>query len=205
MNDPIDWNQRYTTGNTPWDSGMVSKELLRVLAEHRIAPCRMLELGCGTGTNAIHLAKNGFEVAAIDVASLALEQARVKARHANVAIDFREVDILRPHDLGGPFRFVFDRGVYHSLRGVGLWGFLQAISRATEVGGFYLTLAGNANDPTDEDKGPPRVHAHELCQELAPLFHLVQLREFTFDGVKIDGELVAPLGWSALLRRRPTE
>ncbi len=204
MNDPTDWNQRYSTGNTPWDSGEVSKELIRVLTEERIAPCRMLELGCGTGTNAIHLAQNGFEVTAIDVAPLALEQGRNKARQAGVNVDFREVDVLRAPELGAPFPLIFDRGLYHSVRTVDLWRFLQTMSCVSQVGGLYLTLTGNANDPADEDKGPPRVHAHELCQELAPLFHVLQLREFTFDGVKIEGISVTPLGWSALLRRKPT-
>lgn len=53
---PSDWNQHYVAGNAPWDSGLVSKELIRVLDTEKIAPGRAVELGCGTGTNAIYLA-----------------------------------------------------------------------------------------------------------------------------------------------------
>ena len=54
-----DWNERYATGETPWDSGQPSLELQRILQEDWLQPCRVLELGCGTGTNAVWLARHG--------------------------------------------------------------------------------------------------------------------------------------------------
>jgi SAM-dependent methyltransferase len=203
MTETIDWKDRYATGDAPWDSGEPSKELCRVLSEHNIAPCRALELGCGTGTNAVYLASRGFTVTALDLVPLASEQARAKAHRARVTVDFRQADVLDPPDLGPAFPFVFDRGVYHHLRNVDLCGFLSVLSRYSQPGGLYLTLAGNANDPKTE-KGPPVVRADELCLELSPLFVLVQLREFTFDGATIDGQPAAPLAWSGLLRRKRT-
>ncbi len=199
MNELVNWDDRYKTGETPWDCGEPSKELQRVLSDRNIAPCRVLELGCGTGTNAIYLAQRGFAVTALDLAPRAIEQARAKADRAGVAVDFRQADLLRLPDLGSAFPFVFDRGVYHYLRNVDLPGFLGVLSRVTQSGGLYLTLAGNANDP-NAGKGPPCVHAHELCLELSPSFDLVQLREFNFAGIVIDGEPFKHLGWSALLR-----
>jgi len=203
MQDTINWNERYSTRQTPWDSGKHSPELDRVVDERPIKPCRMLEIGCGTGTNAIFLAQRGFAVTAVDVSSLAVDQAHAKAKQAGVNIDFRVADILRGADLGPPFDFVFDRGVYHHLRTIDLWGFLTALSRVTKSGGHYLTLAGNANDRSDPEIGPPRVHAHEICGELNALFELIELREFVFDGIVIGGVSVSPLGWSGLFRRRP--
>jgi SAM-dependent methyltransferase len=196
------WNDRYATGNAPWDSGQSSRELERILGEKWFAPSRMLEIGCGTGTNAIFLAQRGFDVTAVDVAPLALDKARAKAAASKVKVNFRQADALALPDLGGPFPFVFDRGVYHHLRQVDLQRFLASLARVSQPGGCYLTLAGNANDSAPAELGPPRVHAHELCQELRGLFDLVQLREFRFDGVVIDGRDVAPLAWSALLRRK---
>lgn len=201
MNETASWDDRYKSGETPWDSGHASKELQRVVSERSIAPCRMLELGCGTGTNAIYLARLGFAVTALDIAPRAIEQARAKAAKAGVAIDFRQADLLNLPDVGPPFPFVFDRGVYHHLRSVDLPGFLGVLSRVVQAGGFYLTLAGNAND-SNAGKGPPCVQAHELCLELSPLFDLVQLREFNFAGIVNDGKPLEHLGWSALLRRK---
>jgi len=203
MQDTINWNERYSTKQTPWDSGKHSIELERVLNERPINPCRMLEIGCGTGTNAIFLAQRGFTMTAIDVSSLAVEQAKAKAQKAGVKIDFRVANILENSDLGGPFDLVFDRGVYHHLRTVDLWGFQNALSRLTKSGSHYLTLAGNANDRiTPPDGGPPVVRTLEICSELTSLFDLVQLREFTFNGIVVEGKPVSPLAWSALFRRR---
>jgi 2-polyprenyl-3-methyl-5-hydroxy-6-metoxy-1,4-benzoquinol methylase len=202
MQDTINWNERYSTRQTPWDSGEHSRELGRVIDEGPIKPCRALEIGCGTGTNAVFLAQRGFTVTAVDLSPLAVEQARAKAKQAGVNVDFRVADILGAVNLGPPFDFVFDRGVYHHVRTLDLWGFLTALSRLTKSGGHYLTLAGNANDRhTRPDEGPPIVRTVEICTELCSLFDLVQLREFTFDGVLVDGKPITPLAWSALFRR----
>ena len=199
----IDWNARYLTADTPWDSGEPSQELARILSEGWVQPCRALEMGCGTGTNAVFLATQGFEVTALDLAGPAVEQARARAARAGVRVRFLQADVLAPPELGPAFPFVFDRGVYHHVREVDLDRFLEFLARVCEPGGFYLTLAGNANEPAPAEGGPPRVHAHEISLELAPLFDLVQLREFRFDGVCIQGREVRPLAWSALLRRKP--
>jgi methyl halide transferase len=201
--DPINWNDRYVTKDTPWDSGEPSRELARIIEQGLAPPGRMLELGCGTGTNAVFLAQKKFEVTAFDLSPLAIEQARSRAAKAGVAAKFAVGDVLNLPDVGAPFDFVFDRGVYHHLRSVDLWGFLKTLERVTHAGSLYLTLAGNANEVRTGEGGPPQVHAHDLCKELLPLFDLVQLREFRFDGVVVDGQNISPLGWSALLRRRP--
>ena len=197
----IDWHHRYSTGDTPWDSGEPSRELERILREAWVKPCRALELGCGTGTNAVFLAQQGFEVTALDIVPAALERARELVRKTNVSVQVLEADVLNLPDLGPPFPFVFDRGLYHVLRCTHLDAFRQMLSAVTAADGLYLTLAGNANETDPPEGGPPRVHAHEICQELSPLFDLVQLREFRFDGVRIEGRDIRPLGWSALLRR----
>ena len=48
--------------------------------ETQFEPCRALELGCGTGTNSVWLAQQGFEVTGIDLAPLAVEQAEQRAQ-----------------------------------------------------------------------------------------------------------------------------
>ena len=198
----INWNQRYATRDTPWDSGRPSLELHRVLEEYQIPPGDALELGCGTGTNAIFLAQRGFRVTALDISPLAIEQAQAKGRASGVSVHFMVADLLSPPDLGRRYSFVFDRGLYHSVRETGLEPLLRTLEQVTAAGGLMLALTGNANDTAPADRGPPRVQAEEICREMGGLFELVQLREFHFDGVVIEGQPVRPLGWSALLRRK---
>ena len=76
MSESMHWNERYEKDNTPWETGQPSSELQRVLAEFPIRPCRAVELGCGTGANAVWLAQQGFEVTALDLSPLAIARAR---------------------------------------------------------------------------------------------------------------------------------
>ncbi|HID22055.1 MAG TPA: class I SAM-dependent methyltransferase, partial [Planctomycetaceae bacterium] len=111
MSDPqdgvpsVDWEERYRTGQTPWDTGQPSTELQRILKEYQIGPGRTLELGCGTGTNAVFLAERGFAVTACDVSERAIRLARQRADRANVAVRFLTCDLLKLPDLGEPFSF----------------------------------------------------------------------------------------------------
>jgi SAM-dependent methyltransferase len=192
-----DWQDKYVSGDTPWDSGLPSRELQRVLAERRIVPGRALELGCGTGTNAVFLAQQGFEVTAVDCAPLALAKARAKASAAGVTIDWHQVDVQHFGAGLSPFDFVFDRGCYHCCRRVDLDGYLATLRNVTRPASVYLSLSGNANEQTEQ--GPPRVTEEEVRTELAGLFEVRQLRAFRFqDPGGVDG----PLGWSCLMVRR---
>lgn len=199
---PQQWNERYVEGNTPWDVGVADSQLQRIIAEYEIAPCRMLELGCGTGTNAVYLAQQGFGVTAFDLSPLAVEKATSRAGEANVKVNLFVGDVCALPDLGEPFDFVFDRGVYHCVRRQNVEPFVQTVAALTAPGAYYLTLAGNANEPAPPEEGPPRVRAEEICRELSPAFDLVQLREFHFDPIHIEGADFQPLGWSALWRRK---
>src|SRR5436305_11263245 len=71
---------RYFTGKTPWDTNVTPPEVVEWV-EHEDAPRgRALDLGCGTGTNALYLAQHGFEVVGVDFVSRAIATARRKAQ-----------------------------------------------------------------------------------------------------------------------------
>jgi len=191
------WNERYQTGQTPWDTGHPSSELQRVLIEDQITANRAIEIGCGTGNNAVWLAQQGFDVTAVDLSPLAIERARRRALEAGVKVNFVAGDVLALADLGEPFSFFFDRGCYHAVRRLDVRGYLSTLERLTVPGSVGLVLAGNAREP--HDPGPPVVSEGEIRSELGGLFQVVRLREIRFDQVEGDG--IRFLGWSCLLRR----
>jgi SAM-dependent methyltransferase len=197
----VDWHARYARNDIPWDHHSPIHALDRVLREWSIPPSRALEMGCGTGTGAIHLARLGFNVTAFDLVPSAIEQATAKARAAGSYIDFRAGDFRLLAHLGDPFPFLFDSGFYHCVRRGLLPDLLVFLKRVTHPGSLWLSLIGNANDPRPADQGPPRMTAIELCQELEPLFALVELRETHFRSTE-SANGPHPLAWSALLRRR---
>ena len=191
-----DWEAKYREGNTPWDSQLPSKELQLVLAEYDVHPSSAVELGCGTGTNALYLAKQGWQLTAIDCSSLALEQARVKANAANVEVEWIEADVQNFDLDGRKFDLVFDRGCYHCCRRVDLDGYLATLRNLTAPDSRMLCLCGNPNDGTEG--GPPRVEEADIRKEFASLFDIQHLRPFHFEDA---GGVQGPFGWSVWMRR----
>jgi methyl halide transferase len=193
---PHDWNEHYISRQIPWDSGVPSKELNRVLDTEKITPCRAAELGCGTGTNSIYLATRGFDITGFDCSPAALEEAQTKAAQAGATVNFVEADLCRFNLQVEPFDFIFDRGCYHSVRTLDIAGFLRTLRVISRPGTRYLALTGNANE---EGPGPPRVHEHEIRIDLQGLFEIQFIREFRFD---VPDPPDGFLAWSCLMTRR---
>ncbi len=193
-----DWNDRYRDGNIPWDTGRHSAELARVLYADQIHPCRVIEFGCGTGSNAVWLAEQGYDVTGLDLSPLAIERANQRAAEAGVKVRFLAGDLLAAPDLGEPADFLFDRGCYHAVRRENVAGYLDAADRALGAGGIGLVLAGNAKEK--HDPGPPVVEESEFRGEIGSRFDIVWVREFRFDPVI--GVDIEPLGWSCFFRKR---
>jgi SAM-dependent methyltransferase len=196
------WNDRYAGGDTPWDTGKPSSELVRVLNEEEIAPCLAIDLGCGTGTNVLYLAERGFDVTGVDFSPLAIERCRQRAGgidpETRRRTRFLVADLFAPpRDIGGPYEFFFDRGCYHVVRRTDLQGYLNTLKRITAGSAAGLVLTGNARELMQP--GPPVVTEEEIRAELGQVFEVVRLREFRFDPLK-DYE-AQPLAWSCLLRR----
>jgi methyl halide transferase len=198
MAEQRDWNESYRQGNLPWDTGHTSAELERVVRQHAIRPCRALEIGCGTGTNSVWLAGQGFDVTGIDVAPLAVEQATERARAASVQVHFVAADVLHLPELGGPFEFFFDRGCYHAVRRSAPQQYAPAVARQLTAGARGLILAGNAREP--HDPGPPVVTEQQIRSELGLSFQILDLHEFRFD--EAPGVPARFLAWSCFVEKR---
>jgi SAM-dependent methyltransferase len=168
------------------------------VSRNALQPCRALEIGCGTGTNSVWLAQQGFAVTGIDLAPLAVEQAQKRARAAGVKANFLVADVLDLPDLDGPFGFFFDRGCYHAVRRGAPDQYAPAVARQLASGGRGLILAGNAREP--HDPGPPVVTEEEIRNELGLVFQVLDLHEFRFD--EAPGVTECFLAWSCLVEKR---
>ena len=71
------FNESYK-GTPPWDLDRPQAEFIRLANDGKIRG-RVLDVGCGTGENAIFFAGLGLEVLGIDGAPLAIEKAKRKA------------------------------------------------------------------------------------------------------------------------------
>jgi len=198
------WNERYVFGDTPWDGEVPARELVNFIESQAVAPCRFLELGCGTGTDAVFLASRGFEVTAVDIAPLAIERARAKIERAGAAVEILQRNVLQFEPFEPPWPLIYDCGLYHCIRREHAEAYVEKLAALCQPGGTYLTLAGNADDP-DDVPGPPRVTATQIASEMERHFELVELRRTYFD--RSDAEHPAErrhLAWLVIARRRPT-
>jgi SAM-dependent methyltransferase len=196
------WDAAYRGERPPgWDTGRPASDLVKAVESGLVKPCRTVELGCGTGTNAVYLAGKGFEVTGIDLAPTALVIAQKKAQEAGVEVRWLLADVLAPPRLE-PFELVFDRGCYHGVRRQNAAGYVAAVRRLSKPDARILILAGSAKEPPPHS-GPPRVKEEEIRADFAKDFQLEDLRETRFDTA--DPAKKGALAWFVLLRRASGE
>lgn len=140
----------------PWDTGISPPELLEFIANH--PPGRALDLGCGTGTNVITLAKAGWQVSGVDFVHRAIQIAQRKVRQAGVTADLRVGDVTRLGDLSAPFDLVLDIGCYHGLSLQGKQAYRENLQRLLSPMGNYLMYGIFST----EGEGKPRLHEEDV-------------------------------------------
>jgi SAM-dependent methyltransferase len=114
MNPQPLYNVAYRFFRVPWELGPRA-ELVQLLQQDRLRRGRAIDLGCGTGANAIFLAAHGFDVTGVDFAPAALDKARGRAAAAGVGVRFIEGDLTAlPPDLGR-FDLLLDYGTLDDL------------------------------------------------------------------------------------------
>jgi len=193
------WDSRYRADFRPaWDKGFPSSHLKAAVEGGVIKPGRAVVLGCGTGTNAIYLAKKGFDVTAIDIAPTALNFAEEKAEKADAKVRWLLASVLAPPANLKKFDFIFDRGCYHGVRRNNAEAYVRTLERLSRPGTNILILAGNANE--ERHYGPPRVKEEELRGDFSSAFDFVRLDTVHFDSV--DPNQKGALAWLVLLRRK---
>ncbi|MCA9711357.1 MAG: class I SAM-dependent methyltransferase [Myxococcales bacterium] len=193
-----DWDARYDLEDTPWDTGEPDPHLVALADDQTIRPCRVLEVGCGTGTNALWLSRRGFEVTALDVSSRAIARAEQKARDCGAKVSLAVADFLHGEAPAGTFSLVFDRGVFHVFDDADARvTFAERVAAVLEPGGRWLSLAGSTEGPP-RDHGPPRRSARDLVMAIEPHLELLELRSTAFVA-----DLPSPArAWLMLAQRR---
>jgi SAM-dependent methyltransferase len=170
------WNDRYLSGDTPWDRGAPEPLLVEAVEAGLLPAGRALEIGCGTGTNARFLAARGWEVVAVDLSPTAIERARGRGGE----VRYEVLDVLAEAPPGGPFDLVFDRGCLHTFDLPGDRArFAARVAAALRPGGRWLSIAGSTEGPPREG-GPPRRTARDLLEAIEPVLELIELRAAAF-------------------------
>lgn len=145
---------RYLRRRAPWNTGISPLELHAHL--DRVRAGQALDLGCGTGTNAITMAKRGWKVTAVDISIVAISTAKRKAASQGLAIEFRRGNILEL-DLGNSaFDLVLDIGCFHSLPPALRTTYADNLSRWISSRGTFLLYTWMGPDPNSKRELPKR-------------------------------------------------
>ncbi len=203
MRDKKDWDKRYDEQDLPWDSGRPDVRLMALLSNWPRFGGRVLDIGCGTGTNAVWLTEQGFEVTGLDISGSAIALARQRSAEKGAECTFLADDFLACSLETGCFSLVFDRGCFHSMDGdEQRRKFVRQAAACLAPGGLWFSLIGNQDQiPPTGSKGPPRLSAAKVCAAVEPDFEILRLEFFWSEST------VQPVPlrfWECLMRLRDT-
>jgi SAM-dependent methyltransferase len=131
----------YLKGGPRWDTGVPPPELVDVVeGAHVLPPGRALDLGCGTGTNTVYLARHGWDVSGVDFIGQAVQRARRRAEEAGVHPRIVRGDVTRLADLalGDGFTLLFDLGCYSAIPQEGRDGYVDGVTALAAPRALFL-------------------------------------------------------------------
>lgn len=119
--------------------------LREIVAVAETSQRRALELGCGTGHDALYLARHGWNVVGVDFSRPAIRRARRRARHVPwdvaVRLEFHVADVTNLEAIRPSFDLVFDRGCFHALPANRRPAYASTVCRLLSPGGVFLLFA----------------------------------------------------------------
>jgi SAM-dependent methyltransferase len=189
----------YRLGITPWEHADPPPTLIAMIEGPSALPKgSVLDVGCGTGGDAIYCATHGWDVTGVDASPVALRKANAKAGKVHADIRFVRADITRPGDgdLGSGHTFVLDGGCLHGLSPADLQTAITRINDATTAGATMLMFAFS---PARRPLLPHGLSAEDV-RSAFPGWDLVSSRPA--DDVELSGPArTADPSWHVLVKR----
>ncbi len=152
----------YGVGFTPWDTGEVPGELAALIEGEDALPAgRALDIGCGTGTQSVYMARNGWNVTGVELLEQPLRRARDRAAAAGVAVEWVKADVARlvQAALEPGYTLLFDRGCYHGLGEQQRAAYALGVTQLAAPGATLLLMAFAANRVI---AGPPGADREQI-------------------------------------------
>jgi SAM-dependent methyltransferase len=157
------WDEAYRREIAPpWDIGRPQPVFVRLVEAGEIAG-RVIDVGCGTGENALMAAAHGLDVVGIDVATTAVERARLKATERVLVADFEVWDGLELAGLAermGAFDSAIDSAVFHTFSDEERPRYAESVAAAVRSGGGLFLMCFSEQEP--DWGGPRRVTQAEI-------------------------------------------
>jgi SAM-dependent methyltransferase len=174
-----DWDSIYGTDERPpWDIGRPQPAFVR-LAEGGAFTGRVLDAGCGTGEHSLLAAASGADVTGVDVAALAIAQAKEKAATRGLDVRFEVGDALNLGRLGATFNASIDSGLFHVFNDEDRAKYVVSLASVIEPGGTCHLMCFSENQPGDF--GPRRVTQADLRAAFSDGWTVTDIVPSTFE------------------------
>ena len=174
----ISWEDAYKT-RPPWDIGRPQPAFVELVQAGELNKGRVLDVGCGTGENALYLAERGFSVAGVDLSTRAIDAAKTKASERKLKVDFKLANALSLDFENAYFDNAIDSGLFHTFNDNDRVVFAREITRVIKTSGRYFMLCFSDREPTNWG-GPRRVTREEIEATFSPLFNINYIKDTYF-------------------------
>jgi len=164
----------------PWDIGRPQGEIVRLARAEQVTGS-VLDLGCGTGENALYLATSslGHETWGIDSSPHAIAKAQKKAQERHLKVTFLVRDALELSDLGRTFDAVIDTGLFHVFSDEERPLYARSVASVLRPGGNYYMLCFSDREP--DSSGPRHVSQEEIKSTFRRAWRINYIRKARFE------------------------
>lgn len=132
----------------PWNFEAPPDLLKALVTDHVLEPCRVVELGCGTGNYVRYFSMNGFDATGVDISEAAIRIARRAALTAGVTCRFVVADVLGDlAETGDPFDFAYDWEVLHHIFPEDRGTYIDNVWKLLKPEGRYLSVSFSEDSP----------------------------------------------------------
>lgn len=178
-----DWEKLYATSDVatlPWYNPDLDADVERALKAHRLRGGRVLDLGTGPATQAMNLAKRGFDVVATDISGSAIKKAKASAKEAGLSITFLVDNVLKSKLAPNLVDVIMDRGVFHVLPKDMRPVYVETVHRVLRPNGWLFLKCFSDKEPGTW--GPHRIAKPELLGYFRGSFEIRSVVETVFQG-----------------------
>jgi len=190
MNDKEILEKIYEKPGVIWTMPKPHTELVELVGKSKIKSCKVLEIGCGEGRDAIYLASKGFNVTAIDISEKAIQYAKENAKKAGVKVKFEALDFNKLSELKERFDFVLEWAIIHFIPYEKRKKYVEEIANLLNPQGKYVSACFNVQCPVfgkagervrDSGKSAPGLKHYFSTQEeiknlFGPFFHIIETK-----------------------------